>query len=184
MKRLWTRILEVVPLCGLFVATLAYAQPPPADFMLKATAGGVAPWSEATTITLDSRGLATYTRYNTGGFDPVLAESTFTVNLSNVRRLWKAIQDNNFFSLESPSRDSTVFDGSVVNITVTANGTTHQVLVKNTVQLQTQSLVDLLNAIIPPSFRLRFQPPVRLNILPRDPCSVFFGSAGSVLQRD
>ena len=118
MVRVWTKFVGTISFVCIVLGTMAYAQPPPADFMLKATAGGVAPWSQAETITIDSQGRATYTRYNTGGFDPVLAESTFTVSLSSVQQLWKVIQDSNFFSLPSPPRDSTVFDGSFVKITV------------------------------------------------------------------
>ena len=168
----------------MFLGTLAFAQPPPADFTLKATVGGVAPWSEVSTITIDSQGNASYTRYNTGGIDSVLAESTFTVSPTNVQRLWKAIQDSSFFSLNSPPPDSTVFDGSFAKITVTANGISHQVLVKNTAQPQIQSLVDSLDAITPPSLRLRYQPPPRLNVIPLDPCNSLFGSAGSVSNRE
>ena len=65
-----------------------------------------------------------------------------------------------------------------------ANGTAHQVLIKNAAQPQIQTLVDSLNAITPPSLRLRYQPPTRFNILPKDPCNLLFGSTGSVLYRE
>jgi hypothetical protein len=60
-----------------------------------------------------------HTRYNSGGINPILAESSFTV---------------------------------------TANGTSYQVPVKNTPQLQIQSIIDLLNKITPPALQLRYQP--------------------------
>ena len=179
MLRLWTRILQVVPLCCASLGTVAFAQTPPADFTLKATAGGLAPWSQATTITIDSHGQATYTLYNTGGFTPVIAESTFTVSLSNVQQLWQTIQDSNFFNLSSPSPDPAVFDGSFATVTVTANGVSHQVLVRNTPQSTIQSLINLLNTIDPPSLQLLYTPPEQLNIVPRDPCSPLTGSTGS-----
>jgi hypothetical protein len=51
MLRPWTRILEVFSLFCVSLGTVAFAQTPPVDFTLKAAAGGLAPWSQATTIT-------------------------------------------------------------------------------------------------------------------------------------
>jgi hypothetical protein len=163
---------------------VASAQTLPADFTLKATAGGLAPWSQAATITIDSHGQATYALYNTVGITSVIAESTFTVSPSSVQQLWQAIQDSNFFAINSSSADSTVSDGSFAMVTVTANGASHQVLVRNTAQPQIQSLINLLNAINPPSLQLLYNPPVQLNVVPRDPCSPLTGYTGSLSSRE
>ncbi len=179
MRKLWSRILGFVSLCCMFLGTMAYAQPVPADFTLRVTAGGLAPWSQATTINIDASGHATATRYTTGGISTILAETTFTVSPLKVQKLWQAIQDSSFFSLASPSPDTTISDGSFAKISVTANGASHQVLIKNTAQPQIQSLIDSVSAATPPSLQLYYHPPVQLNILPRDPCNPQFGSAGT-----
>ncbi len=157
------------------LGSMAFAQAPPADFLLKATAGGRAPWSQSTTITIDGLGHATGTRYATGGGGPVIAETTFTISGVRVQLLWKAIQDSSFFGLTSPPPDTTISDGVFAKITVTANGAAHQVLVRNTAQSVVQSLIDSVNAGTPPSFQLMFEPPVQLNNLPGDPCVPLLG---------
>ena len=157
------------------LGSMAFAQAPPADFLLKATAGGRAPWSQSTMITIDGLGHATGTRYSTGGVSPVIAETTFTISGVRVQLLWKAIQDSSFFGLTSPPPDTTISDGVFAKITVTANGAAHQVLVRNTAQSAVQSLIDSVNAGTPPSFQLMFEPPVQLNNLPGDPCVPLLG---------
>jgi hypothetical protein len=149
------------------IGTIAHAQQTPSDFVLTATAGGVAPWSQAATFTLDSRGQATYTRYMIGGLTPVPADTTFTVSPVTVQQLWQAIQDSNFFGLDTSIADSTVDDGSFAEVAVTANGVSHSVLVKNASVPQIQSLFDSLNAAAPPLLQLLYQPPAQRTTLPR-----------------
>jgi hypothetical protein len=125
MRKFWYRILEVASFLCQFLGTVAYAQPPPADFNFSASAGGLAPWSETETITIDSIGNGTYARYKTGGPGPVIADSTFTLTMENIQQVWQSIQLNSFFTLDDGYADTTFQDGSFAEITVKANGQIH-----------------------------------------------------------
>lgn len=173
-------ILELLSLWCVSPWSLAPAQTVPADFVLTATAGGLAPWSRSATITVGSHGEAAYTLCPTGRIDSVIAESTFTVSPSTVQQLWQALQDSGFFNLNSPAPDSSLADGSFALVGVTANGVSHQVFVRNGSQGQIQSILNLLNAASPASLKLPYTPPAQLNVVPRDPCSPPSGSAGAL----
>ena len=177
MRTLFLILLPAVLLAGIFSPSLLHAQSPPADFKFSATTGGLAPWDEKASITIDNTGQATYTRYTNAV--TILAESTFTVSASDLQQLWKAIQDSSFNSINPTWNDSTIHEGMFAKIAVTANGTTHEVSIKNTAQPAIQSIIDTLNVVIPANRRLPYSPPQKFDDTPKDPCSSSFGALGN-----
>jgi hypothetical protein len=168
-------------LASLFPSSAAHAQTLPADFKFSATVGASTPWGEKATITLDKTGQGHYARYITGDTPTILVDTTFTVGMTGLAQLWKTIQDSSFSTLTSVS-DSTVQDGEFARVTVTANGTSHQVVMRNTPIPRLNGIIAALNAIIPPSLHLSYAPPGSLNIVPIDPCASPSGSIRILLK--
>jgi hypothetical protein len=150
---------------------LTFAQALPTDFKLSITSGGAAPWSEKTRVTIDNAGQANYVRYTSGNPPAILAESTFTVAPADLQNLWQTVQDSSFSSLPSDLSDSTARDGMMAKLAITANGTSHQVTIRNVAQPAVQAIIGLLNTIIPPSLQLPYTPPEKFNVVPIDPCN-------------
>ena len=69
-----------------------------------------------------------------------------------------------------------MLDGSIALITITANGNTKQVFVKNIIQQEIQNIVKSINSNVPAGYNLDYTPSEKINIIPRDPCSTTFGS--------
>jgi hypothetical protein len=179
MRTLLLTFLHVVLLAGLVPPSVGYGQAPPADFKFSATTGGLAPWEEKARITVDNTGLARYVRYTTGNPPAVLADTTFTISTTALQELWKMIQDSSFFGITPAWVDSTAQDGMFAKITVTGNGVTHQVSIKNIEQPTIQAIIQTLNWIVPLNVQLEYSPPEKVDLTPRDPCSTSFGARGT-----
>jgi hypothetical protein len=147
-----------------------YGQNPPSDFKFIGTAGGAAPWSVSNTITILANGQVHFFSSKGGSSPQILADTNFTISASSVQQIWQTIQNENFFSLNSDYKNDTVKGGSVVIFTITANGTTKQVRVKNTSQQQIQDIISGVNSNLPSYYNLPYEPPVKVNIIPQDPC--------------
>ncbi len=179
MRTLVLIITQVALLISTGPFSFLYAQTPPADFKFSATTGGAAPWSEMTRITVDNTGQAKFVHLRIGKSLAILAESTFTVSTAGLQQLWQTIQDSSFFTLNPSWTDTTVRGGSFARITVTANGTTHQVKITNIVQPTIQTIIVILNTLVPPALQLQYAPPEKFDFTPKDPCSSQFGALGS-----
>jgi hypothetical protein len=180
MRRVFLIFLYAVALAAMVPSSPLHAQSPPADFKFSATTGGVAPWEEKVSITIDNTGQATYIRFSTSGPPTILAESTFTVSASGLQQLWKTIQDSSFFSLNSDWIDTTAQDGMFAKVSVTANGATHEVSITNIAQPAIQEIISILNGAVPADRQLPYSPPEGFDFTPRDPCS---SPSGSVMTR-
>jgi hypothetical protein len=178
MRTLLLTFLHVVLLAGLVPPSVGYGQAPPADFKFSATTGGLAPWEEKARITVDNTGLARYVRYTTGNPPAVLADTTFTISTTALQELWKMIQDSSFVSINPTWIDSTAHDGMFARVTVTANGATHQVSLKNMAQPAIQGIITILNSAVPAELQLPYSPPQGFDTTPKDPCSSTFGALG------
>jgi hypothetical protein len=149
---------------------LAHTQSPPTDFHLAATSGGLAPWTESAHLTLDATGHVTFMRYITRPATTVRPETTFTIPALSLQNLWKAVEDNDFFSLEPAWADTTVRDGMFAKVSVTANALTHTVTIKNIAHVAIQQILSLLNGALPSSCQLPYTPPAEVDLTPKDPC--------------
>ena len=67
-------------------------------------------------------------------------------------------------------RDTIFQDGSNAIFTITANGTTKQVIVKNTKPSEILNIINSINSNVPANFNLNYTPPEKINIVPIDPC--------------
>jgi hypothetical protein len=179
MRVLLFAVLHAVLLACLIPSALIYAQSPPADFKVVASTGGLAPWDEKARLTIDNSGQAHYVRYTTANPPAVLLDTTFTVDGSNLQQLWKTIQDSSFFSINPTWADSMAHDGMYAKITVTANGVTHQVSLRNAWQSAIQTIIQTLNTTIPTNVQLQYIPPDTTGYVPKDPCLTLFGARGT-----
>ena len=152
-----------------------FSQNPPPDFKLVATAAGEAPWEVTETITILANGEVNFYRHEGEGSLETLLDTSFTINVSQVQQIWQAVQNNNFFSLNSNYQDSARHDGSFALFTITANGNTKQVSVKNTLLTEIQNIISSINANVPSEYNLNYNVPEKLNIVPTDPCGNSIG---------
>ena len=152
-----------------------YAQNPPQDFKLVGTTGGVAPWALSETITILANGQVHFFRSQGGSSPEIFLDTTFTISTSGIQQIWQTIQTENFFSLNSDFKDDTVRGGSIALFTITANGITKQVTVKNSAQQQIQNIISSINSSVPEDYNLNYTPPEKLNIVPQDPCGINLG---------
>ena len=157
-----------------------YAQNPPSDFKLIVTAGGMELWEISETITIEADGNANFYRSKGGSSPEVLLDTNFTITTEQVQQIWQSIQNENFFSLNSIYKDDTVIGGSFVVFTVTADGTTKQVTVKNISQQQIQNIISSINSNVPSDFNLNYTPPEKINIIPQEPCKTPFSPSVSI----
>ncbi len=157
-----------------------YAQNPPQDFKLVGTTGGVAPWAASETITIIANGQVHFFSSQGGSSPQILLDTNFTISTSQIQQIWQTIQNENFFSLNSDYKDDTVRGGSIALFTITANGITKQVRVKNSAQQQIQNIISTINSNVPVDYNLNYTPPERINIVPRDPCGTTFGFSQSI----
>ena len=164
----------------LLIYVTIYAQNPPQDFKLVGTTGGAAPWAVSETITILANGQVHFFSSQGGSSPQILLDTNFTISTSQVEQIWQAIQNENFFSLNSDYKDDTVRGGSIALFTITANGTTKQVKVKNTAQQQIQNIISSINSNVPADYNLNYTPPEKVNIIPQDPCNSIFGSSFSI----
>ena len=171
--KFWSALLILIPY-------ILYAQNPPSDFKLVGTTGGIAPWTESETITILANGQVHFFSSKGGVSPQILLDTSFTINNAQTEKIWQAIQTENFFSLNSDYKDDTVKGGSIALFTITANGTTKQVKVKNTGQQEIQNIISTINSNIPADYNLNYTPPEKINIIPQDPCSSISGSSFSI----
>ncbi len=158
-----------------------YAQSPPSDFKLVGTTSG-APWTASETITILANGGVNFFRHSGVESLETLLDTSFTINSSQVQQIWQAIQDNNYFSLNSNYKDSTRHDGSFVLFTITANGNTKQVSVKNIQLPEIQTIVTSINNNVPSEYNLNYAVPEKINVIPTDPCGNSLGFSQSLLK--
>ncbi len=158
-------------LTTLLPAPRVHAQVPPADFSFSATAGSTGRGRQQEHITIDSARTVRFVRYENAVNGAVLADTTFTISTSGFQSLWKSLLDNNFASLNGRYVDTTVHGGGFLLVTVKANGAAHQVLLRNASQSAVQSMLGVLDSVLPFSARLHYSPPPHFNNVPIDPCA-------------
>ena len=162
--------LKVIIL-GLFLLfNNIYAQSPPSDFKLECTSEALIPWSESETITILENGQVEFVK--TLGEDlSGLIDTTFTIPSQNVQTIWQAVQNNNFFSLNSEFKDDSISDGSILLFTIIANGDTNQVYTKNISQQEIENILVSVNSNVPAEFNIHYTTPKKFNVVPIDPCA-------------
>ena len=171
MQRVFSGLFLLCMLTCTALLLSANAQVPPLDFHFTASVGGLEPGSDNRILTIDSAGHAAFTIYNLKSNPIVQAESSFTINSAGLQKLWKALQDNTFGSLDSLYADTSFVDGAFAIIRVKASGVVRQVVLRNAAQPNAQAILDSLNAVTPPSLQLHYAPPELFNFVPQDPCA-------------
>ncbi len=158
----------------LIMSVTIYAQNPPSDFKLIASTGDAVPWGVAQTITILANGDAHFTNFQDGDPPKFLLDTSFTITLNQVQQIWQEIQTENYFSLNSNYEDSTVFDGSIALLTITANGVTDQVRVKNIAQQQIENIISSINSNIPSEYNLKYVVPEKIKYNPPKSMQFYF----------
>lgn len=167
------RSLPVVLLVFAFALPISYhslyAQPTPPDLRVGVSAGGLAPWSSTSTLTIDSVGQARFVRYMTGG-PSLLSDTSFTLSPAALQQLWQAIVGQSFMTLTEPPPDTSYQDGGFLRIAVKGNAVSHQVMIRNSPQGAMQAILAVLNGLVPPNVRVQYTPPTRDPAPSIDPC--------------
>jgi hypothetical protein len=147
------------------------AQPPPPDFFFRVSAGGLAPWTSTSTLTIDSVGHSRYIRHSSTSSSAPEADTSFTLPPSALQQLWQSILNQNFATIADLPPDTLFQDGGFLKVSVRANSAYHEVIVKNSPQAALQAILAILNAIVPPSAQVRYTPPTTGPAPSIDPCS-------------
>ena len=161
--------LRIVILFLIFIYGNIYSQNPPSDFKLVCTSGGLIPWSSYETITILANGQIEFVRIKGTQLEG-LVDTTFTISSQSMLNIWQAVQNNNFFLLNVEYTDDSTSDGSKVLFTITANGKTSQVAVKNISQQEIENIIASINSNIPAEFNIDYRPPEKFDVIPDDPC--------------
>ncbi|MGH7495615.1 MAG: hypothetical protein ACREOO_24915 [bacterium] len=104
----------------------------PADFRIEALAGGLHPWEENRYVLITAEGHGKFERSIPGKIGaPPVEEIAFTLQRTDLVELWKAIVENDFFSLAPEYKNENVTGGWFASLTITAAGKTQQVTVEN-----------------------------------------------------
>jgi photosystem II stability/assembly factor-like uncharacterized protein len=147
---LYAALLIVLALAGTDTL-LAQA---PADFSLSGYAGGLAPWETTVHLTVDSAGNGAYFVRQTHA-DPFVILRTFQLTRSRLDSIYLAAINHQFFVLDS-AYESGALDGSFLELTMRAVGTTHYVRSVNIAVPALDSLVREVNSITPDSLDLNY----------------------------
>ncbi|HYQ85906.1 MAG TPA: T9SS type A sorting domain-containing protein [Bacteroidota bacterium] len=148
----------VVPLYGALLISLMLVKPQallsqaPADFHLSGYSGGLAPWENTVHLTIDSAGNGAYFVRQTHA-DPFIILRTFQLTRSQLDSIYLSAINHQFFVLDSAYK-STALDGSFLELTIQAIGTSHYVRSMNIAVPALDSLVREVNAITPDSLDL------------------------------
>ena len=161
-----------------------YAQTPPSDFKLEVSTGGMELWEISETITIEANGQGNFYRSKGGNSQEVLLDTNFTITTEQVQQIWQSVQNENFFNLNSNYENDTVVGGSYAIFTITADGVTKQVTVKNISQQQIQNIISSINSNVPSDYNIDYTPPEKINIIPQDPCNSPFGSSFSIDKKE
>ena len=167
----------------LVAINFVFAQNPPADFKLEGTTGGTNPSSISESITILANGQVKFVKI-TGDSYLFLVDTSFSISSSNVQQIWQAVQNNNFFSLNTNYKDDSIMDGPFALFTITANAVSKQVKVNNSTQQEIQDIISSINSNVPTNFNLEYTPPEIINIVPHDPCNSIIGSSFPMLKNN
>ncbi len=128
-------------------------------------------------IRINAGGAGRYERYETGGVirgdangrvtyepDQVLAVGEFTLAEDELRQLWKAIKENNFFALTGDYRMA--MGHSYAFIRVEADGRRHQVFNIGMEVPEIRAIVEATEAVLPEDVDLAYREGVSGGITP------------------
>jgi hypothetical protein len=133
-------LVGIVAIVVILLAVLMLMLPPevkpeepkevPNDFSIELRTGAThAEWGSSY-VTIDSTGEAALTVYE-GDLTPdgpqYQATCTKTLSQEELKTIYNAVLDNNFFELEESYENNDFMDGSTSSITVTADGKNHRV---------------------------------------------------------
>lgn len=123
----------------------------PEDFTIQLSAGGLAPWTWHALVHLYADGHADYIQYIPNDLtSPPLKQKEFRLDSTQREALWKAVQENHFFALDSLYTDEHVKDGFFYTLDITANHRSHQVTVQNIHQPQFDTIIQEIARLMPP----------------------------------
>ena len=158
-----------------------YSQSIPFDFKITGTTSELNPGSVSESITIIFDGQTEFVKIQSYPHQ-ILVDTLFSMDTSEVEQIWQVLQDNDFFSLNDIYKDDSLQDGLKAVLTVTANGTTKRVIIKNTNQQEILNIINSINSNVPSDFNLNYKPPEKFNIVPDDPCDQSFGFKESLLR--
>lgn len=149
-------IRAVASVCLLIVvAPGAAAQTYPPDLSIVGISGGIEPWSENEILRIDASGAGEYVLYKAGDdIVPFLDEDTFTLSVADLDAIWAEVQTQGFFGLPADTSDDTVDGGAFTQLSITANATSHTVIVRNAALSPLDAIVAAINAVVPSAFDL------------------------------
>src|SRR3989441_1263246 len=148
----------VVPFYGALLISLMLVKPEalraqaPADFNLSGYSGGLAPWENTVHLTIDSAGNGAYFVRQTHA-DPFVMLRTFQLTKAQLDLIYLSAIIHQFFVLDTAYKSGAI-DGSFLELTIRAIGTSHYVRSINIAVPALDSLVREVNAITPDSLDL------------------------------
>jgi hypothetical protein len=123
----------------------------PQDLKIEGIAGGMHPWEENYTLLITAGGGGKYTKYIPGEVGaPPLEESEFKIGTPELRSIWNAIEQYNFFALEPDYIDENVTGGVFATLNIRAKGMTHRVNVQNVALPRFEAIIQVINEVTPP----------------------------------
>ena len=135
--------------------SISFGQSPPSDLKIIGCAGGVAPWEVNAAIRIDAEGHSVYSQFisNAVALQPLDVQE-FTLTETQVNQIWEAIQDNDFFNLDTETINEEIQDRTFAWLLVTADGNTHQVYTRNIPYEPFDTIVNTINEATPDTLDL------------------------------
>ena len=162
------KYLILLLLCLVLLVGSTFAQNPPADFNLQATTAGTRPWSDMEIANINAGGQVEFIM--TKGSPPqTITDTSYNINTYKVWQLWQTLQDYYFFSLDSNLIDTAIKGGSLAIITLTANGKTKQIVMRDSIEYDIQGIIDSINTVLPANYKLSYTPPEEIYFTPQNP---------------
>jgi len=128
----------------------------PKDFKIVAITGGISPAESVEKAEINAKGEVIYYAISPKDRAKYVFEEVarFKINLQELKYLYVRIKENNFFKLKNEYVDKYVLDGSFAQLTVTANGRTHTVKVRNIRQKAFDNIMIAINLALPDEYRV------------------------------
>jgi hypothetical protein len=155
----------------------------PNDFEFYACGGGFCPWSDLNILLIESNGHGTFSKIYADDRDTGIITNIdeFDLTLEEMNQLWTAVNENDFFNLNTLYSEPTA-DGTFCYVMITANNDQHIVETRNFPLPQFDRIMEIVNMLTPGDYDIGYNgllnlPPAK----PSTPSGETEGRTGRVL---
>lgn len=152
-----------------FLFLSGYSSPPdylveiPGDFKVVAVTGGLLPGTKVAKVEIDREGNCAYWQKSAGKKtgNQFVESGRFKLSEAAIRFIFKAVRENNFFSLKENYTAKDILDGNFAQLTVTSDKKSHTVRTQNIHVDRFDNIMFYINMALPTDKRVMYNELIR-----------------------